>query len=610
MEILVLGELEVLGRSFRAGPSDLGGRKPKQLLELLALARGQPVSKDALVDQLWTERRPRRPVAALENHIWVLRRHLGDAGAADGPFVVAESGTYRLAVQRLTLDLVRFDDLLQAAHGAAPAEARKHLTSALALVRGDLVADEPYADWAAPLREAYRVRVSSLQLDLAEAALVDDDAEDAVEHAGRVLDGEPLNERACRLTMLGLARRGERVRALRIFESFRATLRRELEIEPLTETRAVYEELRAGAVGPSPPRVPDRGPTTGAVAPAPAVLVIPPAAAPATDPEPTFIGRDGELRSLGEEIQRTSEGRFRLALVEGLAHTGKTGLVREALARCPPVLQGWARFAIPPRGLPYLLLFAALGDAIGSVELLAQADHATPGELLRRELRRHAPLVLVLDDLHHADVHAIRALSYLQLSCADVPVTVVGIFRSEEVGYDHPLRSLSPTSHLRLATVTIEDLGPIGGGAAHARTGGYGAYLPSWLAGQRTGPPADELLAAVLGRCQAAGTRGHRILTVAAALPEPLAPTAVAAAIGLGVHQVAEHLDRLTARGLLCDHGPWGYAFSASLVADALRTQVSRPRRELLVASAGTAPAASAGAERLAFVPRRRADDV
>jgi DNA-binding SARP family transcriptional activator len=589
MEIRVLGELEVLDRGFRAGPSDLGGRKPKQLLELLAVARGHLVPKDQLVEHLWGEQPPRHPMAALENHVWVLRRHLAGAAPAEGPVVIAESGGYRLAVERLTLDLIRFDELLLAANGTSFTEARPYLEEALTLVRGELIADEPYADWVALLRETYRMRVTRLQLDLAEAALEGGDAERAVDHAGRVLRGEPLNERACRLKMLGLARRGERIRAMRLFEDFGAALRTELGVEPMAHTRSVYEELRDGA-GDSTPRLRGVGPSARADGRSQGGLEAPAAAMPAAQPGPRLVGRAAELRSLAKEIQPTEEGGFRLALVEGLAHTGKSGLVRAALGRCPAVLRGWARFAVPSRGLPYLPLFAALRDALGSAEMLPQADLAGARlELLSQAVRRYAPLVLVLDDLHRADVHAVRALSNLQLCCPDLPIVIVGISRSEELRYDHPVRALSPSYHLRLAPVRAEALGPIGGSAAYVRTGGYGAYLAAWCAGQRTGPPDDELLTAVLERCQAAGTRAHRVLTAAATLPEPVTPAAVSAALGLPVHQVAECLDRLTARGLLRDLGPRGYAFAASLVAEALQSQTSQPLRDVLAARTRTA---------------------
>src|SRR5215217_5855697 len=57
--------------------TDLGGIKPRQVLEMLALSVGAPVSKDRLVEQLWGGNPPRTFMATLESYISLLRRRLG-----------------------------------------------------------------------------------------------------------------------------------------------------------------------------------------------------------------------------------------------------------------------------------------------------------------------------------------------------------------------------------------------------------------------------------------------------------------------------------------------------------------------------------------------------
>jgi DNA-binding SARP family transcriptional activator len=581
MEIRVLGELEVLDGGRRAGPADLGGSKPKQLLELLTAARGHPVSKDALIERLWPVGPPKHPVAALENHVWVLRRHLSDAAPGLGEVVVAEPRAYRLAIERLTIDLVRFDELVQHAHTGAPSETRTYLGRALALVRGELFEDEPYADWVAPLRETYRTRIAAVTLDLAEAALAEADASAAVELAGRVLDADPLSERACRLKMLGLAQQGERAHALQVFGSFSASLGADLHVEPAAETRSVYDAVRAGAslvplsAGRRAPPPLGRASATRGVLAGPALEV------PREGGRAGLVGRASELDELDGAIRRACGGRLALLLVEGLAHVGKSAVVRHAVARSTCAPRGWARLAVRLRGQPYLPLLAALRDAVGADAVPEPAAGRFRLERLSRELSRHAPVVLVLDDLHHADDHAVRVLANLQLRCADLPVVVVGILRAEEVAYDHPLRALDPTLHLRLGPLSAAQLDGFGGAAALARTGGYGAYLSAWTNGDRAGTPPDDLRAAVLGRCQAAGARTHRVLTVASVLSEPFGPEPIATVTDLRVLQVAELLDRAAVRGLLRVVGG-GFAFSASLVSDVLRSQVSATRQELI----------------------------
>ena len=76
VEVRMFGPIEVRAGSHRLGPRDFGGIKAKQVFELLLAARGHAVPKDRLVDLLWGADLPRHPLAALENHVSTLRRHL------------------------------------------------------------------------------------------------------------------------------------------------------------------------------------------------------------------------------------------------------------------------------------------------------------------------------------------------------------------------------------------------------------------------------------------------------------------------------------------------------------------------------------------------------
>ena len=141
----LFGPIEVAAGGRRLGPRDLGGPKAKQVLELLLMARGHDVTKDRLADQLWGESLPKRAFAALENHVSVLRRHLDGVGRGRD-LVVTDPGGYRVAAERIDLDLDRFDERITAAGKAGTRMARKLLSEAVqARARGEVLEDEPYA---------------------------------------------------------------------------------------------------------------------------------------------------------------------------------------------------------------------------------------------------------------------------------------------------------------------------------------------------------------------------------------------------------------------------------------------------------------------------------
>src|SRR3954466_11102606 len=127
--------------------TDLGGIKPRQVLEILALSLGTPVTKDRLVDQLWDGMPPRTYIGTLESYVSLLRRRMGVARGRSSALSTTSNG-YVLDPDQVEVDVREFSRLV--APGAATAEAALTRTeAALRLVQGDLLASEPYAEWAA-----------------------------------------------------------------------------------------------------------------------------------------------------------------------------------------------------------------------------------------------------------------------------------------------------------------------------------------------------------------------------------------------------------------------------------------------------------------------------
>ena len=74
MDFRILGPLEVLDDER---PLDVGGGKQRSVLALLLLHRNQVVPTDRLIDELWSDERPRTAQTALHGYVGKLRRLLG-----------------------------------------------------------------------------------------------------------------------------------------------------------------------------------------------------------------------------------------------------------------------------------------------------------------------------------------------------------------------------------------------------------------------------------------------------------------------------------------------------------------------------------------------------
>ena len=242
--------LDVAGRTL--GPRDLGGIKPRQLLEILLLGRGRTVSKDRIADDLWGERLPRSAPAAIETYVSLLRRTVGRQ------VIGTEPGGYRVRADELAVDLDRFDALLQSAAGTVGETRQSALRAALDLGADDLLADEPYAEWAQGPREHHRARRTQAQVDFAECCLHLGELIEAVRAAEDILSAEPTNERAARAAMSGHHRLGDTDAASRVYLRCRTALADVLGVDPSAQTAAVHHGVLRGAAAPVRPPEPVR----------------------------------------------------------------------------------------------------------------------------------------------------------------------------------------------------------------------------------------------------------------------------------------------------------------------------------------------------------------
>ena len=106
MELRILGPFEVVdgGRAV-----DLGGGRQRALLALLALHGGEALSVDRIVDELWEEKPPETARKIIQVYVSALRKALGETAIA------TLGGGYALRLPRGTVDLERFEDLLDGA---------------------------------------------------------------------------------------------------------------------------------------------------------------------------------------------------------------------------------------------------------------------------------------------------------------------------------------------------------------------------------------------------------------------------------------------------------------------------------------------------------------
>jgi DNA-binding SARP family transcriptional activator len=242
LNIRLFGPTTVETETDTITAGDLGGVKPRQILELLALSSGTPIAKDRLADLLWDGNPPKTYVGTLESYVCVLRRSLGLTKGRRSVLATTSAG-YVLDVTETRVDLVEFRRLLARAAGADPAVAIGLTSQALAMVSSTLLASEPYTTWATQERNCVQQELVVARTRAAGHALAIGELDAAVRLAAAGIEQDRFAECAVQHLMRALWMSGRRFEALRTYATLRTAMVEELGMEPGNATYELYMEI-------------------------------------------------------------------------------------------------------------------------------------------------------------------------------------------------------------------------------------------------------------------------------------------------------------------------------------------------------------------------------
>jgi predicted ATPase len=177
-----------------------------------------------------------------------------------------------------------------------------------------------------------------------------------------------------------------------------------------------------------------------------------------------LIGRESEQAALEAVLVESLEGRGSLMLLAGEAGVGKTRFAEEV---AEPADAHFLRGASAPGGLAYAPVTSALRGFMRAVpgglsgcgplrshlalllpelgEAIGETDRATLFEAIRCGLAAvvaERPAVVLLDDLQWSDDATLELLAALAAPLRELPVLVLGVYRSDEIPRVHQLRRL------------------------------------------------------------------------------------------------------------------------------------------------------------------------
>ncbi|SDW25165.1 Transcriptional regulatory protein, C terminal [Amycolatopsis xylanica] len=307
MEFKVLGALEIVDETEIV---ELSGVKQRAVLGYLLLHANKVVPMSHVVKALWGADVPPSARKMVQNAVSALRRMLATA-SSEAPVLLTHAPGYLLRLEPESLDLHRFQRLVDQARGDLAAgsaqQAATALRAALALWRGPALSDlvETGLNWS----ELSALEIAKLGAveDCFEAELACGRHHEVLAELAEFAVREPRRERLCGQLMVALYRAGRQAEALDVYQRTQALLVHDLGIEPGRELRKLQSMIVSQDLALT------AHPQPVAVAPSPdvslerkqvSVLLVHVGAPADTDPEDVNDALPGIAAVVGEEVRR------------------------------------------------------------------------------------------------------------------------------------------------------------------------------------------------------------------------------------------------------------------------------------------------------------------
>ncbi|MDF2629118.1 MAG: Transcriptional regulator, LuxR family [Symbiobacteriaceae bacterium] len=343
--------------------AEWGRRKTRSLLKVLLSARGTVFTVDQLLETLYPESQPERVARNLLTRITELRRAL-EPGLGEGQqsryIVRVGRGSYCFAADApVWIDTERFQAHMWAARTWADQgrwqEATGMYEEAIALYRGDYLAEDLYEEWTQTTRMNLRELYLQALEEAAKGRARQGHLQQATAYSEWLLAADPARESAARLKM-SMHHQSGRTRAVERTYAALGEALADLGAGPERVTQDLFRELQA----------------------------TPPAAETHNLPtqQSSFVGRAAEL---GAVVSRLSGGQVRLLTLTGPGGSGKTRLALEAA--------GWLRGGAYRDGV----WFQSVEGIATPDQLLAALERIGGGKVAcsRRQM------LVVLDNAEH-----------------------------------------------------------------------------------------------------------------------------------------------------------------------------------------------------------------
>ena len=252
LQIWTLGSFEVAINGKTLPEGAWPRKRTRDVLKVLVTQPGAVLTIDQIIEALFPNSDPRRTSRNVQARISELRRVLEPdlMRGADSRYIRRIGSGYTITLDpSVSIDTHAFAVGMAGAHTFADAgewiPAIDRFEDAIALYRGDFLADDRYAEWAEHTRRQCREQYHEGLSRLAECYAKIGRLRQAILCCQRILGNLPCNEAVVRQLMEYQDRVGQRSQALETFREGARALREHLDVDPSPKTMALRERIES-----------------------------------------------------------------------------------------------------------------------------------------------------------------------------------------------------------------------------------------------------------------------------------------------------------------------------------------------------------------------------
>ncbi|HEU0297685.1 MAG TPA: tetratricopeptide repeat protein [Anaerolineales bacterium] len=379
----------------------------------------QKYTRESLSALLWPDYDQVKAFTNLRHALWEIQKAFGPG------WLIANRETIGLrADANVWVDVHRFESLLSESQSQGDVSLRVPLLNeSVKLYRhhfltGFNLKNSPTFDaWSMTKADELHHKLTQVLTLLTEDYCLLEDAESALQYARRLVTLDPLNESAHRQLMQVYSQVGQHNAALKQYQTFEQTLRKELGLDPQPETRALYKQIRKGDIKQF--RVETKGEKIAPQNNLPQQLA-------------TFIGREQQQTEILSLMDRN-----RLVTLTGSGGVGKTRLSLQVAAK---LINHY------PDGVWFIELTSLtnsdlIPQTILSTLRFGEQAGKTPLQILEEQLS-NKKLLLILDNCEHLIESSARVAHRLLMSASEIKILATS---REALGVSGELSWLVPS---------------------------------------------------------------------------------------------------------------------------------------------------------------------